>query len=90
MTTPKDDHEIRVMVPNAERIWFEFMAALDTLAPDARAAFLLHEIFEASYDDIARLIGQPVDTCRLHVEYARQHALARMRPPGRQAKARSK
>lgn len=88
MTSPRDDHEIQAMTPNADRIWFEFMAALDALAPDARAAFLLHEIFEASYGDIARLIGQPADTCRTHVEYAREHALARMQPPARQAKAR--
>lgn len=78
------------MTPNADRIWSEFMATLDALAPDARAAFLLHEVFEASYDDIARLIGQPADTCRAHVEYARKHALARMQPPGKQAKAPSK
>ena len=75
------------MTSNADRIWSEFMAALDALAPDARAAFLLHEIFETSYDDIAKLIGQPADTCRTHVESAREQALARLRPPGKQAKA---
>ena len=63
---------------NADNVWSEFVSVLDTLAPDVRAAFLLHEIFEAGYDDIARLIGKPAETCRKHVEYARMHALACM------------
>lgn len=64
------------MCSRADRIWSEFMAALAALEPDVRAAFVLHEIFEAGYEDIARLIGQPAHTCRQHVEYAREHALA--------------
>lgn len=88
MATPKLDQDAHPTSSNADRIWSEFMAALDTLAPDVRAAFLLHEIFEASYDDIARLIGQPAETCRGHVEYAREHALPRM--PYGQAKVPSR
>ena len=75
------------MPSSADRVWCKFMAALDAMAPDVRVAFLLHEVFEASYDDIARLIGEPADTCRTHVDYARKHALARMRPLGKQEKA---
>jgi DNA-directed RNA polymerase specialized sigma24 family protein len=75
------------MTTSADRVWAEFIAALDTLAPDVRAAFLLHEVFEASYDDIARLIGKPAHTCRNHVEYAREHAMARMLAPAKQEKA---
>jgi DNA-directed RNA polymerase specialized sigma24 family protein len=76
-----------VRVPSADRVWSAFMAALAALAPDVRAAFLLHEVFEASYDDIARLIGEPAATCRNHVEYARKHALACMHRMGEQEKA---
>lgn len=57
------------------------MAALDAMAPETRAAFLLHEVFEASYDEIARLIGLPADTCRSRIEHAR--ASARMQRPGK-------
>ncbi|MGJ7902629.1 sigma factor-like helix-turn-helix DNA-binding protein [Lysobacter sp. 1R34A] len=68
---------------NAERVWLEFLAALHALAPEAQAAFVLHEVFETSYVDIAELIGQPEDLCRAHVERARVHALAlRRRPSG--------
>jgi DNA-directed RNA polymerase specialized sigma24 family protein len=87
MSTSIDGSKPDARVSSADRVWSEFMAALDALAPDVRAAFLLHEIFEASYDDIARLIGEPADTCRNHVEHAREHALARMHSLGNQEKA---
>jgi RNA polymerase sigma-70 factor (ECF subfamily) len=68
---------------NAERVWLEFLAALRSLAPEAQAAFVLHEVFETSYVDIAELIGQPEDVCRAHVERARIHAWTlRPRPAG--------
>lgn len=73
-------HERAAVASSADRVWSEFMAALNGLAPDMRAAFVLHEIFEAGYDDIARLIGLPAETCRRHVEHARGYTLDRMRP----------
>ncbi|MGO1070729.1 sigma factor-like helix-turn-helix DNA-binding protein [Lysobacter sp. CA199] len=72
---------------NVDRIWSEFMVTLDALPPQVRAAFLLHEVFEAGYDDIARLIGQPTQVCRDHVDQARALALSRMLPLCRPAKA---
>lgn len=68
------------MPTRADRVWSEFMVALDAMAPDIRAAYLLHEVFEASYEEIAWLIGEPADLCRAHVECAREHALAHMQP----------
>lgn len=78
MNLPK--HEPAAAASGADRVWSEFMALLNGLAPDMRAAFVLHEIFEAGYDDIAGLIGLPAEVCRRHVEHAREHALDRMRP----------
>lgn len=79
MSIPKDDPETPAVAADVDRIWSEFLAALDVLAPQVRAAFLLHEVFEAGYDDIARLIGEPARVCRGHVEYARAHTRLRMR-----------
>lgn len=62
----------------AERVWREFLIALDALPPAARAALLLHAVFEAGYEDIAALIGEPAPVCRAHVARARAQALARM------------
>ena len=87
MSTSNGGSKPDAWMSNADRVWLAFKAALAALAPDIRAAFLLHEVFEASYDDIARLIGEPADTCRNHVEYARRHALACMHRMGEQEKA---
>lgn len=77
------DGRIPAALSSAEQVWSEFIAALDALAPEARAAFLLHDVFEAHYEDIARLIGQSPDLCRRQVEAARRIALARLNPlPG--------
>lgn len=57
-----------------EGFWDEFRDAMRCLGPEARAAFLLHEIFEASYEEIAMLIGLPEETCRRLVENAREQA----------------
>jgi len=64
--------------PSAERVWREFLLALDALPPAARAAFLLYAVFEAGYDDIAALIGEPAPACREHVARARARTLARV------------
>ncbi len=61
-----------------ERVWREFQGAMRCLEPEARAAFLLHEVFEASYEDIAMLTGLPEETCRRLVERARAQASAHM------------
>jgi RNA polymerase sigma-70 factor (ECF subfamily) len=87
MNTSIDGSKPDAWMSSADRVWSAFMDVLAALAPDVRAAFLLHEVFEASYDDIARLIGEPADTCRNHVEYARRHALACMHRMGEQEKA---
>ncbi|WP_158986064.1 sigma factor-like helix-turn-helix DNA-binding protein [Lysobacter panacisoli] len=78
MTHLRDEPGTGSLPSKADCVWSEFMAVIDALAPDVRAAFLLHEVFETSYDDIARMIGEPVEVCRTHVEYAREHALSRL------------
>ncbi|MBU8977829.1 MULTISPECIES: sigma factor-like helix-turn-helix DNA-binding protein [unclassified Lysobacter] len=55
----------------SERVWAEFLIVLDALPPSARAAFMLHEVFGASYDDISALLGLPPPACRQQVELAR-------------------
>lgn len=71
----------------ADRVWAEFMAALDALPPAVRVAFLLHEVFETDYDAIARMTGLPATTCRRHIEYARAYASARMNRFGKKEQA---
>jgi RNA polymerase sigma-70 factor, ECF subfamily len=49
-----------------------FIALLERLAPEERAAFLLHEVFETGYPDIARTLGRSEAACRQMVHRARE------------------
>ena len=48
-----------------------FLVLLERLAPDERAAFLLHDVFDCGYDDIARILGKSEAACRQMVSRAR-------------------
>ena len=48
-----------------------FLTVLERLAPDARAAFLLHEVFEADYAQIARILDKTEAACRKIVQRAK-------------------
>ncbi len=49
-----------------------FLVVLERLAPEERAAFLLHEVFDSAYADIAGILGKNEATCRQIVHRARQ------------------
>ena len=49
-----------------------FLALLERLAPEERAAFLLHDVFEADYDEIAATLGKSEAACRQIVSRARR------------------
>ncbi len=53
-----------------------FLALLERLAPEERAAFLLHEVFESGYDEIARILGKSQVACRQIVSRARRRVRA--------------
>ena len=45
------------MLERADDVSVAFLAVLERLAPEARAAFLLREVFDTDYDEIARMLG---------------------------------
>lgn len=47
-----------------------FLVVLERLAPEERAAFLLHEVFENGYDEIAQILGKSEPACRQMVSRA--------------------
>jgi RNA polymerase sigma-70 factor (TIGR02957 family) len=49
-----------------------FLTVLERLAPDARAAFLLHEVFEADYAQIAQILDKSEAACRQIVHRAKE------------------
>ena len=49
------------------------MMALERLSPLERAAFLLHDVFGVSFEEIAETIGREPATCRQLASRARTH-----------------
>ena len=49
-----------------------FLVLLERLAPEERAAFLLREVFDAGYDEIARVLERSEAACRQLVHRARE------------------
>lgn len=56
-----------------ESISMAFLVLLQSLSPEERAAFLLHEVFDYRYGDIAAFVGKPESTCRQLVSRAKKH-----------------
>jgi RNA polymerase sigma-70 factor (ECF subfamily) len=48
-----------------------FLVLLERLGPEERAAFLLHDVFDCGYDDIARILDKSEAACRQTVSRAR-------------------
>jgi RNA polymerase sigma-70 factor (ECF subfamily) len=64
---PPDRH-----VDLASDLSIAFLVLLERLAPDERAAFLLHDVFDSSYADIAALLDKSEAACRQIVHRARE------------------
>jgi RNA polymerase sigma-70 factor (ECF subfamily) len=58
---------------------FAFLVLLERLTPMERAVFLLREVFEYEYAEIADILGQSESNCRQLLRRARQH-VAENRP----------
>lgn len=66
--SPATPEEIR---EQAEDVSVAFLFMLERLAPQARAAFLLREVFDAGYDDVASTLGKSEAACRQLVRRAK-------------------
>jgi RNA polymerase sigma-70 factor, ECF subfamily len=62
-----------------ESLSMAFLVLLERLTPVERAAFLLREVFEYEFSEIAAVLGQSEVNCRQILRRARQHVSA-MRP----------
>jgi RNA polymerase sigma-70 factor (TIGR02957 family) len=59
------------MLERADDMSVALLMVLERLSPEARAAFLLREVFEADYADLARTIGKSEAACRQLVHRAK-------------------
>ncbi|TCK25847.1 RNA polymerase sigma-70 factor [Pseudonocardia endophytica] len=77
LTTPDvaDDVEL------AESVSMAMLLVLDTLAPTERAVFVLRDVFDVGYDEIAEAVGRSPATVRQIAHRARAHVSARRPGP---------
>ncbi|WP_394831220.1 RNA polymerase sigma-70 factor [Pendulispora rubella] len=61
----------------AESISMAMLVVLETLSPTERAVFVLREVFDVGYDEIADVIGKSHDAVRQIGHRARSHVAAR-------------
>ena len=61
------------MLERADDISVAFLALLERLTPEERAAFLLREVFDADYAEVAQALGKNETACRQLVSRAKAH-----------------
>ncbi len=68
----KDEHTPETTAELASELSLALMWVLERLAPEERAAFLLRQVFEHDYAEIAALLGKNEASCRQMVHRASQ------------------
>jgi RNA polymerase sigma-70 factor (ECF subfamily) len=72
-------HDPAQLAEMAESLSMAILVLLESLSPEQRAAFLLHDVFDYDYADIAEIIGKGEDNVRQLATRARRH-LEQRRP----------
>jgi RNA polymerase sigma-70 factor (ECF subfamily) len=81
---PEPLAEIEVATPEshaefASDVSVAFMHLLERLGDEERAAFVLHDVFDCDYDDIAETLGKTPAACRQLVHRARERVTTERR-----------
>lgn len=62
-----------IVEEEADDVTLPLMLALERLSPLERAAFLLHDVFGLSFDEVAETVGRDTAACRQLASRARAH-----------------
>lgn len=62
--------------PDDESVSMALLVTLERLSPVERAVFLLHDVFDYGYDEIAEIVGKSRENCRQLALRARRHVEA--------------
>jgi RNA polymerase sigma-70 factor (ECF subfamily) len=73
LTTP----DVATDVELAESVSIAMLTVLETLTPTERAVFVLREVFDTPYDEIAEMLGKSAVAVRQIGHRAREHVAAR-------------
>jgi RNA polymerase sigma-70 factor (ECF subfamily) len=66
--SPRSPEQI---LERADELSVAFLTLLERLSPEARAAFLMREVFDADYADVARMVDKSEAACRQLVSRAK-------------------
>lgn len=75
LASPADDPAARA--EQADSLSLAFLVVLEALTPEQRAAFLLHDVFDYPYDEVARIVGTSEENARQLASRARRHVQER-------------
>jgi RNA polymerase sigma-70 factor (TIGR02957 family) len=75
LTTGEDDDPAR-QAEIADSLSLAFLVVLESLSPEQRAAFLLHDVFDYPYEQIAEIVGKSEANARQLAARARGHVQA--------------
>ena len=75
LTDPES--EVTVHADTADSLSMAFLVLLESLTPVERAVFLLREVFDYGYDEIASIVGKSEDNCRQIAVRARRQVEAK-------------
>jgi RNA polymerase sigma-70 factor (ECF subfamily) len=73
LLTDESAPDAATYVEDADSLSMAFLLLLERLSPVERAVFLLHDVFDYGYDEVAEIIGKNEDNCRQLAVRARRH-----------------
>lgn len=76
LTDGGDDDDPAAHAERADSLSMAFLLVLERLSPVERAVFLLHDVFDYGYPDIASIVGKTETNCRQLAARARRHLTA--------------
>ena len=76
LVTSADEDPAR-MAERADSLSLAFLVLLESLTPEQRAAYLLHDVFDEPYDRIAEIVGTSEQNARQLATRARRHVQER-------------
>jgi RNA polymerase sigma factor (sigma-70 family) len=74
LRSPEDDAVL------AESVGLALLVVLDTLSPAERLAFVLHDMFAVSFEEIAQILGRSTDASKMLASRARRKVQGTPRP----------
>lgn len=87
ITPPADDPEAQAVL--SDSVSFALFLVLETLTPDERLAFVLHDVFAVPFDEIAHILDKSPEAARKLASRARTRVRSGAPPPGAPATDRA-